>query len=64
MSQLTLQPDASASGSTTEQPTTSVPSPKAEDEGLSRREIKWIPLFVPLAALMMLLAAAAVLGTA
>jgi hypothetical protein len=36
----------------------------AEDEGLSRREIKWIPLFVPLAALMMLLAAAAVLGTA
>lgn len=38
--------------------------PKAEDEGLSVREIKWIPLVVPLAALTMLLGAAAVLSTA
>jgi hypothetical protein len=41
-----------------------VPSPHAEDEGLSLQQIKWLPLAVPLAALTMLLGAAAVLGTA
>jgi hypothetical protein len=42
----------------------SVQPPKAEDEGLSLREIKWIPLVVPLAALTMLLGAAAALSMA
>jgi len=42
----------------------SVEPPKAEDEGLSVQQIKWIPVIVPLAALTMLLGAAAVLGTA
>jgi hypothetical protein len=41
-----------------------MPPPRAEDEGLSVRQIKWIPVIVPLAALTMLLAAAAALSTA
>jgi hypothetical protein len=40
------------------------PIPHPEDEGLSLQEIKWLPLAVPLAALTMLLAGAAVLSTA
>jgi len=49
MSEQTMQPD--------------LQRPKPEDEGLSLREIKWIPLVVPLAALTLLLCAAAVLST-
>lgn len=48
MSDLTMQP----------------PPPKAEDEGLSLREIHWLPLAVPLCALMLLLGAAAILSVA
>ena len=55
------RPDLASSGLL---PSGSVPSPKAGDEGLSVRQIKWIPLVVPLAALTMLLGAAAVLSTA
>ena len=40
------------------------PPPKPEDEGLSTREIRWIPLMVPFGALTLLLAAAAALSTA
>jgi hypothetical protein len=66
MSEMTMLPDALRSdleGSRSASPH-SVPLPHAEDEGLSLRQIKWIPLIVPLAALTMLLGAAAVLGTA
>jgi len=62
MSNLTMQGsdlESSLTGSST-----SVPPPKAEDEGLSLRQIKWIPVLVPLAALTMLIGAAVVLGTA
>jgi hypothetical protein len=66
MSDLTIQPEAQSpdGGSSRPYPSGSVRPPRAEDEGLSAREIRWIPVIVPLAALMMLLAAAAVLGTA
>jgi hypothetical protein len=37
---------------------------RAEDEGLSARESRWIPVIVPLSPLTTLLAAAAVLGIA
>jgi len=60
MSESTMQPDAQSPDPDKD----SVRPPKAEDEGLSRRQIKWIPIVVPLAALTMLLGAAAVLGTA
>lgn len=36
-------------------------APRPEDEGLSLREIHWLPLVVPLCALMMLLGAAAIM---
>ncbi|HET7525423.1 MAG TPA: hypothetical protein VFK10_05715 [Burkholderiaceae bacterium] len=62
MSNLTLQRDDLASARPDS--SSSVPTPKAEDEGLSLRQIKWIPVLVPLAALTMLLGAAVVLGTA
>ena len=66
MSEPTMRPDANAPDLASSQPTTPGPvrPPKAEDEGLSVQEIKWIPVIVPLVALMMLLAAAAVLSTA
>jgi len=66
MSELTIRPDASASdrASARPAPSDSMPPPRAEDEGLSVRQIKWIPVIVPLAALTMLLAAAAALSTA
>ena len=64
MSQLTMQSDASAVHRAAERPTTTVPPPKPEDEGLSTREIRWIPLMVPFGALTLLLAAAAALSTA
>lgn len=38
--------------------------PRAEDEGLSLREIHWLPLVVPLCALLMALTAVAVLSAA
>ena len=41
-----------------------LPVPRPEDEGLSLREIHWLPLAVPLCALMMLLGAAAILSAA
>lgn len=60
MSEPTMQPDRQSPNPDKG----SVQPPKAEDEGLSVRQIKWIPIVVPLAALTMLLGAAAVLGTA
>jgi len=66
MPDLMMRPDANALDLTSSPPATANPvqPPKAEDEGLSLREIKWIPLIVPLVALTMLLGAAAVLSTA
>ena len=66
MSESTMQPDAQQPdpGSSQLPASDSVQPPKPEDEGLSAQQIKWIPVVVPLAALTMLLAAAAVLGTA
>ena len=62
MSNLTMQgPDL---GSSQPGSPDTVPVPKAEDEGLSLQQIKWIPVLVPLAALTMLVGAAVVLGTA
>ena len=65
MSEMTMRPDASGpapANSPDSRP--AAPVPKAEDEGLTVREIKWIPLIVPLAALTMLLGAAAALSMA
>jgi len=66
MSELTMQSDAQRSelGSSPTAPQGWVQPPRAEDEGLSLQEIRWIPLAVPLAALTLLLGAAAVLGMA
>lgn len=66
MSELTMQPEAPGSELEYSKRTQwgPVEPPKPEDEGLSPQEIRWIPLVVPLAALTMLLAAAAVLSTA
>ena len=38
--------------------------PKAEDEGLTLQEIHWLPLAVPLCALLLLLVGMAVLSAA
>ena len=38
--------------------------PKPEDEGLTLQEIHWIPLVVPLCALLLALVGAAVLSVA
>jgi len=66
MSEQTMQPDVQSPDLGSSGFPASGPwrSPKAEDEGLSVRQIKWIPLVVPLAALTILLGAAAVLSTA
>jgi hypothetical protein len=66
MSEMTTQPEGSRPdlGGSRLTLSGSVQPPKAEDEGLSLREIKWIPLVVPLAALTMLLGAAAALSMA
>ena len=66
MPDVTMRPDPDAADLTNSRPETAgaVQQPRAEDEGLSVREIKWIPVVVPLAALTMLLGAAAVLSTA
>jgi len=66
VSDLTMQPDPQGPdlGGSPLASTGAVQLPNAEDEGLSVRQIKWLPLAVPLAALTMLLGAAAVLSTA
>jgi len=66
MSELTMPADSQRAdpGSPPTAPQGWGQPPRAEDEGLSLQEIKWIPLAVPLAALTLLLGAAAVLGMA
>ena len=66
MSETTMQPEARTPELERAFPGASSTGrmPRAEDEGLSLREIRWIPVLVPLAALTMLLGAAAVLSTA